>query len=220
MNTFNKFLVVLMALMTVSFWVTAVLLVWLLPDALGSAMRSFSVLLRAHNLLFQAVITTFGVSSILVSLLILAGEFAEHEPAVIKLNTSSGGVAFVALDSLSQRLKSEVESIEQIQMVRLRVRPVRNQLDVLAEVAVAPDAHLTTKSEEVMAVVRAVATQRMGVPVKNVRVDIRHDKRTRSAPVIPTAAASDQSPGQQEILVPDSTPGDIASEDGQPSPRQ
>lgn len=220
MNTFNKFLVILMALMVVSFWVTAVLLVWLLPDALGGAMRSFSVLLRAHNLLFQAVITTFGVSSILVSLLILAGEFAEHEPAVIKLATSSGGVAFVSLDSLSQRLKSEVESIAQIQLVRLRVRPVRDQLDVLAEVAVTPDAHLTTKSEEVMAMVRSVATQRMGVPVKNVRVDIRHDTRVRSAPVMPTAVTLAQSPGQQEILVPDSTTGDIASEEGQPSPRQ
>ena len=201
MNTFNKFLVILMALMLISFWVTAILLIWLVPDALGNTLRNLSVLLRAHNLLFQILLTTFGVSTVLVSLLILAGEFSDHEPSVFKIATPSGAVAFVPLESLAQRLKNEIESSGQVHMARVRLRPAKDKLDVLADVAVAPDTGLATKLQEIEAIVRGAAQEQLGVPVRNVRLNLRHAARGSSAPAM--AQEPPVPVPQPEILVPD-----------------
>lgn len=202
MNTFNKFLVILLALASIVFWLTVVFIVWTLPGELALALRDTAGLIRGSQLLFQGLVTAFGVSSVLVALLILAGEFSSQEPAFVIITQVSGGTAAISLDAIAQRLKSELEQLPQVRMARPRIRNLRNVIDVLVEVRTDPDTHLPTKADEVCRVVRQIAEERLGVRLKDVRVNIQPDAHARPSFTAPTPPAESVAPG--EILVPGS----------------
>ena len=203
MNTFNKFLVILLALASVMFWLTVVFIVWTLPGELVLALRDTAALIRGSQLLFQGLVTAFGVSSVLVALLILAGEFSSQEAAFVSITRVSGGSAVSSLDAIAQRLKSELEQLPQIRMARPRIRNLRNAIEVLVEVRTDPEAHLPTKADEVCQAVRQIAEERLGVRLKNVRVNIQPDAHARPSFTTPMPPVAEPvAPG--EILVPGS----------------
>ena len=203
MSTFNKFLVILLALASIVFWLTVVFIVWTLPGELALALRDTAVLIRGSQLLFQGLITAFGVSSVLVALLILAGEFSSQEPSVAIISQVTGGSAVISLDAIAQRLKSELEELPQIRMVRPRIRNLRKAIDVRLEVRTDPETHLPTKADEVCRVVRQITEDRLGVRLKDVRVNIQPDAHERPSATTPTPPAAPVATG--EILVPGSS---------------
>lgn len=198
MNTFNRFLVILISLTAICFSLAALLAVWVTPDELGASLRQTATILRANPLLIQGLVTAFGVSFILVALLILVGEFGPQEPSAIPLAGVAGGGATVSVDTITERIKDEVEQLPGVRMARPRVRPRRGAIDVAVELRTYPDVHLPTKADEVVQSVRRAVEEGLGVRVKDVRVNFQPD-------------AGRVTPGPQgEIRVPGaSAPSDV-----------
>lgn len=220
MNAFNKFLVVLMTLVGILFWGGAIFVMWFLPEELGAVLRALSgALIQGNPVLVQALVTVFGASVILVSLLVLTGEFTDHEPESIRLPQVSGGSAFVPIASIGQRVKSQVEQEPAARIVRPRIRRVRDGLEVVMDLRVAPDADLGQTAEASCRHVRDVVEQQLGLPLKDVRVNISHDPRARPmAEAARVPVAGERREG--EILVPAAAqrPPEPANEPPPPAP--
>lgn len=200
MNLFNRFLVILMALVGIAFWLTAVFVVWALPGDLVVALRDSAAFIRGNVLLFQGLMSAFGISSILVLALILVGEFSAQEPAVVRIAQVSGGVAAISVEAIAQRVKADLEQLPQVRLARPRIRNRRSAIDVVVELRTDPEAHLPTKADEVCQAVRHTVEERLGVRLKDVRVQIQPDTHSRPMTAQPARAGEGAAPG--EILVP------------------
>lgn len=175
MNTFNRFLVILIALTAICFSLAALLVVWVLPNEFGASLRQTALMLRDSPILIQGLVTAFGVSFILVALLILVGEFGPQEPSAIPLAGVAGGGATVSVDTITERIKDEVEQLPGVRMARPRVRAGRGAVDVAVELRTFPDVHLPTKADEVVQSVRRAVQEGLGIQVKDVRVNFQPD---------------------------------------------
>ncbi|MSQ27223.1 MAG: hypothetical protein EXR51_03670 [Dehalococcoidia bacterium] len=170
MNTFNKFLVILMVLGSIFLWFGAIFSVWFLADKLLLALRDTAFLLRDNTMLVRGFVTAFGVSAILVALLVLTGEFSPGQPKVIRLRSVAGGSAVVTIEAMTARLKAEIERVPLIQMARPKVNVRKNAADVVVELRTAGPAHLPTVADDVCNVVREVMDSQMGTELRSVRV--------------------------------------------------
>ncbi|MBI2887507.1 MAG: alkaline shock response membrane anchor protein AmaP [Chloroflexi bacterium] len=200
MNLFNRFLVILMALVGIAFWLAAVFVVWALPGEVVVALRDSAAFIRGNVLLFQGLMSAFGVSSILVLILILVGEFSAQEPAVVRIAQVSGGVAAISVEAIAQRVKADLEQIPQVRLARPRIRNRRSAIDVMVELRTDPETHLPSKANEVCQAVRHTVEERLGVQLKDVRVQIQPDTHSRPMAAQPARAGEGAAPG--EILVP------------------
>ena len=198
MHTFNRFLVILITLTAICLALAALLIVWVTPNELGIALRQTAAVLRASPLVVQGLVSALAVSFILVSLLILIGEFGPQEPAEVPLAGVAGGDATISVDTITERVKEEVEALPGVRVARPRVRPRRDAVDVLVELRTYPDAHLPTKADEVMQTVRRALGEGLGVSVRDVRVSFQPDAGRSTRPLgdirVPGAAASSDPP--------------------------
>lgn len=181
MNTFNRFLVILIALTAICFSLASLLAVWVIPDDVGVSLRQTATILRSQPLVIQGLVTAFSVSFILVALLILVGEFGPQEPSAIPLAGVAGGGATVSIETITERIKDEVEQVPGVRMARPRVRTRRGAIDATVELRTFPDVHLPTKADEVVQTVRRAVEEGLGVPVKDVRVNFQPDAGRGSA---------------------------------------
>ena len=171
MNTFNKFLVILIALGSICLWFGAIFAVWFLPEKLLLALRDTAFLLRDNTQLARGFVSAFGVSAILVALLILAGEFSPGQPRWLRIGRVAGGTAVVTIEAMTGQLKAEIERVAMVQMARPRIISVRkNAADVIVELRTAGQAHLPTVADEVCNIVREVMENQMGTELRSVRV--------------------------------------------------
>lgn len=168
MNTFNRFLVILLTLLGLLFWFGVVLLVWLFPRELSLILRDLAALFRTETLVMQGVTTAAAVSFILVDLLILLGEFSSEQPAVVELRTDGG--TSVSLATIAQRLKDELEALPGVAMARANVRAAKNLVELRLEVRPERDAQLPAMAEEVHQRTRMVVENQLGVRLRDVRV--------------------------------------------------
>ncbi len=176
MNTFNRFLIILICLTALCFWLGALLVVWAMPVELRAALQTTALVLRDSTLLFQGVISAFAVSFILVSLLILVGEFSPQAPRVIPLTGASGGNATVSADTVIERVKGAVEQVAGVRSVRPRVRSVRGGVEMDLEVRTEPESHLPTKADEVRQAVRSATEEQLGLRLKDVKVHFQPER--------------------------------------------
>lgn len=183
MNTFNRFLVILICLTFICLALGALLLIWGSSAELATALRATAILLRDNPFILQAVVTAFSTGLILVALLILAGEFTSQEPVSIPLTGVPGGGAAVSIETVTERIKSEAEAVQGIRFARPRVHRARGGIEAVIEVRPEPDTHLPEKAGEIREAVRRALEDRMGVAVKDIRVSFQPDRdRTRTRP--------------------------------------
>ena len=133
MNTFNRFLLIILALGSALFWMAAVLSIWVFPRELAEIFRSFSTMLRLQPSVLQGLITALGVSAGAVSLLVLVGELFPQEPTMVTVDNVHGGTAAVTIAALMLGLKQQLEERTGLQAVRPTVTSHHNGLDVHVE---------------------------------------------------------------------------------------
>ena len=177
MNTFNKFLVILIAIGSILLWFGAIFAVWTLQDRLLLALRDTAFLLRDNVQLVRLFVTAFGVSAILVALLILAGEFSPGQPRSIQIGNVAGGTAVVTIEAMTSRLKAEIERVAMVQMARPRITIRKNAADVVVELRTAGQVHLPPVADNVCNVVRDVMENQMGAQLRSVRVAFQQTGR-------------------------------------------
>ncbi len=216
MNTFNRFIVALFCLAAILFWIAVMLIIWVLPGEVLVALRDTAVLLRNNTLLVQGSFTAFGVSSILVALLILAGELSPQNTGTIRLRQVKGGAAGITVEAITQQIKYDVEQLSDVSMARPRVRSHRDAVDVLIELRTNPAAMLLAKADEVCQTARDTVEQKLGLQLRNVQVtfnnaNVQRSRQAASAPIasaasapaasVPTTSASAEEPQSAERVV-------------------
>ena len=200
MNTFNKFIVTLFCLAAILFWIAVMLIIWVLPGEVIVALRDIAVLLRNNTLLVQGSFTAFGVSSILVALLILAGELSPQNTGTVRLRQVKGGAAGITVEAITQQIKYDVEQLSDVSMARPSVRSHRDAVDVLIELRTNPEATLLAKADEVCQVARDTVERKLGLQLRNVQVTFNNAnvQRSRQAASAPTASASTAAASTEE----------------------
>ncbi len=175
MNAFNRFLVILGSLTCIAVWVGALLLLWFYTAEVIVGLRLSAMWLQSQTLLSLGIISAFGLSFVLVSLLILIGEFSARSPAGVRLLGVAGGGATVSVDAIVRALKDEVERLDGVQLARPRVQPERDGVRVRLEVRNAAGAQLPALAEAVSQSARGVLEERMGVKLRGIAVHFMPD---------------------------------------------
>lgn len=181
MNTFNRFLVILGALAVIFFWLGAIFIILVLPDQLLLGLRDTAFAVRNNTVLVQVFVTAFGVSAILVALLILAGEIAPRQPNSVRINHVATGSAVISLEAMAQQLKGAIETVPLVSMARPRLSVRKGAVDVVVELRTATQAQLRNIADEVCAVVRQVVENEIGAELRSVRVAFQQTGRGGSA---------------------------------------
>ena len=170
MTTFNRFLLILLALGGALFWAGAIFTVWVFPRELSEILRAFSATLRLQPTLLQGMVTAFGVSAMAVSLLVLVGELFPQEPTMVAVDNVHGGTAAITIAALLQGLKQELEQRTGVQAVRPTITPRRNGIDVHVELHAGPETQLVHKAEDVSRIVHDQIEEKWGLKLRNVQV--------------------------------------------------
>ncbi len=170
MHTFNRFLVILLCLSGVIFWVLVLLIIWFAPTELGSALGQIGRQLRLQPTLLQVVVSGFGLSSVLVALLILAGEFTAQSAGTVRL-TGGGRSADVSLDAVNAHLRAALTQIDGVASVRPMVRRTgASSIEVRLEVEPANGIALPPLADQLAAAVKHQVETELGLSLKNVTV--------------------------------------------------
>ncbi|MSQ10361.1 MAG: hypothetical protein EXR52_05075 [Dehalococcoidia bacterium] len=170
MHTFNRFLVILLCLTGVIFWALFLLILWFAPTELGSALGQIGRQLRLQPALLQVVASGFGLSSVLVALLILAGEFTAQSAGTVRL-TGGGRSADVSLDAVNVHLRATLTPIDGLASVRPMVRRTgASSIEVRLEVEPAGGVALPALADQLATSVKHQVETELGLSLKNVSV--------------------------------------------------
>lgn len=209
MHTFNRFLVILICLTGVIFWCLVLLVVWFAPTELGTALGQIGRILRLQPVLLQVLTSGFGVSSVLVSLLILAGEFTARSAGSVRLASSQS--ADVSLETVGGHLRAALMPTPNVASLRplVRRRGV-SAIDVRLEVEPLAGSMLPALADQLAAATKHQVERELGLTLKNVTVQFSDAVATgsdadRRLPAIgdqairvPSAAASPTPPAQPD----------------------
>ncbi len=211
MNTFNRFLLIILALGSALFWMAAVLSIWVFPRELAEVFRSFSTMLRLQPSVLQGLITALGVSAGAVSLLVLVGELFPQEPTMVTVDNVHGGTAAVTVAALMLGLKQQLEERTGLQAVRPTVTSHHNGLDVHVEMHADQDTQLVHSAESITQAVRTQVEGQWGLKLHNVRVTFTQPIYQDRQP--PSSGNSQSKESGGNIIVPsqDNDPGRMSS---------
>ncbi len=179
MNAFNRAVTVLILII---FWLAIVLLAaipgtaltWAQDGLAGVSGVITSLADSSPGWLFPALRVVLLLLTTVVTWTLLWLELRPRRTAAVQIQLESGGRATVTSDAVAQRLAWHIDQLADVISVYPVVRPRGNGVDVLLELDTAPDIEIPMKTEEVMAVAREVIVERMGLELRNLRVDIQH----------------------------------------------
>ncbi len=159
----NRVLIVALLLIWVILWAAAIVIVLVSPtEATSTADNVVRFLDRNNTIYTRLMFTVLGVVFILVGLLLLVAEVAPSGLPAVRLSQVAGGTVLLATQAIVQRLKYEVEHLEQVGGAKPEVKTRGKTANVRIELRTAPDANILRKTEEVCEVIRQVAEE-MGV---------------------------------------------------------
>ena len=190
MNVFNRIAV---SLILLGFIVSAVV-VSLLPRPAMAWMSSILVSaqgsLDSTSQLFGAVV---GLLAAVGASLLLIAELKPRVRHSVVVTQGATGTAELTNESIAVRVRRIVESVPSIRDVSPTIVSRGKSVDVLLRVSADPDVDLPQKSEEIMQAVRAEVESKIGIPVKSLKVTVRHSGNGRS-PTAPNPASLPKSP--------------------------
>ncbi len=176
MNIFNRILVCLILLV----FIVSTLLVSLLP---GTVIRWLHNALNAADLNLdpttQLIGAVLGLAVAVGAFLLLIAELKPPARQSVVVANSATGTAELTTESVAMRVKRAAESISGVRDASPTIRSHGKSVGIVLRLSTDPDIDLPTKSEEVMTAVRAETETKMGIPVKSLRVTVKHGSQGR-----------------------------------------
>ena len=194
MNVFNRMVIVLALLVAL----VVVTVIGLFPDfAIQQAaliadwlegIEPRIVLMDRLILIAIAVVVDFGL------LILLVLELRRPKAKAVRLQNVEGGTAEVSVDSIQKRLAFYIDGLEGVVSARPRVDVKRDTVDVAVEVQTAAAVNVPAKAREVVAVIRMVIVETMGLklraePKVSIRTGSYKDLPMPVQPLEPAVAA-------------------------------
>ena len=186
MNVFNR---VAMSFILLAF-IVAMVLLSLLPRPVIESLR-YALDVADYNLNppTQLVGAVLGLLMAVGAFLLLVAELRPPRRQGVVVTQVAGGTAELALESISLRVKKAAESIQGVREAVPGIRSRGKAVDILLRVTSDADVDLPKKTEEIMQVVRAETESKMGIPVKSLRMTVKHAVGDRR-PSPPTSGSS------------------------------
>jgi hypothetical protein len=179
MNVFNRIIVVLLVLLLI----LATILVVAAPQRSFDVAAGFFKWLSAsaqtyeqqNGALWPLGRAAGGAVFVLLCLFFLWLEFRRPRVRIIRAQKLAGGESFIAVDSIAQRLAYTIDQLPDVVSAVPRVtRYGRGGLDLDISLETSPEIDVPMKTEEVLQVTKEVITERMGLKLGKVQVEIRH----------------------------------------------
>lgn len=171
MSVFNRVITIL--LFVVLMIVVPLFLIF--PDAMIAFLQQFmSVLSSGLNVFLRVVMVLAGIIFFIVCGLVLYLELRRAAPRRVKLERITGGNVEMAVESIRQGLEYRVDQLPDVISVSSKVKPRRKSIDLELNLETTPDIDVPLKTDEVCEVAREVIEGRMGLELRNIKVNIKH----------------------------------------------
>ncbi len=178
MNVLNRLIVILLVLAIIV--LTAVIVI--VPKQsldLGEqalhALGTYSDAWANYNwALFASGRVIIGGALVLLCLVLLWLELRRPRRKTIRVQRVTGGEAYIAVDSLSQRLAYNIDQLPDVVKVSPRITARSRTVDVDLVLETSPDIDVPMKTEEVLQVTKEVLEDQMGLKLGKVQVKIKH----------------------------------------------
>lgn len=185
MNVFNRALICLILFA----FILVTLLISLLPKVVIDWLR-LVLDLAEQNLdpATQLAGAVLGLAVAVAAFLLLVVELGPPGRQSVVVAQVAGGTAELTNASVALRIKRTAESIPSIREATPVIHSRGKSVDIALRLFTDPDIDLPQKSEEVMQAVRAETENKIGVPVRSLRVTVRHaPHEARYSPSTPGA---------------------------------
>jgi hypothetical protein len=165
------------------------LIVALSPAPLAGPLAfAMAVAERRLDTVTQLAVAIGSLAIAVVALVLLVAEWRRPARQTVVVAKVPGGTAELASDSVAMRVKRVAESVVGVRDASPMVKSHGKAIDILLRLSTDADVDLPAKSREVMDAVRAEAETRMGIPVKSLRVTIKHSGGSSRLPAPPSDA--------------------------------
>lgn len=177
MNVFNR---VAMSLILLSLIVVTLLVIIMPADVLRSLQFALTAMTVDSGVRLLTAVMGFVLVAVCVLLL-----FAELRPTPrqsVVVAQLSGGAAEISSESVALRVKRVAESVSGVREAIPQIRSRGKGVDMAVVLLTAMDLDIPQKTEEVMAAIRDETENRMGVPIRSLRVTVKHSAKDTFQP--------------------------------------
>ena len=196
MDAFNRAAIVGLAFAWVILMALVILLTWGADSETIDRLGDLVSYLNDHTDNASKLILTLGAAALIVlSLTVIVAELVPAEPAAaqVRLESVTGATAILPAEAITQRLEQELRSLPQVQEAQAMVASRDRGLAVALNLTLAPDANVSSATEEACRLAQETIEQRIGVALVGLpTVQIRFGPATATPPPPPKADAEEK----------------------------
>ena len=188
MDAFNRAAIVGLAFAWVILMALVILLAWGADSETIDRLGDLVSYLNDHTDNASKLILTLGAAALIVlSLTVIVAELVPAEPAAqVRLESVTGATAILSTEAITQRLEQELRSLPQVQDAQAMVASRDRGLAVALNLTLAPDANVSSATEEACRLAQETIEQRNGVALVGLPpVQIRFGPATAAPPPPP-----------------------------------
>ena len=165
MDAFNRAAVVGLAFAGVILMALVILLTWGADSETIDRLGDMVSYLNDHTDSASKLILTLGAASLIVlSLMVIVAELMPAAPtAEVRLESVTGATAILPMEAITQRLEQELRSLPPVQEAQAMVAARDRGLAVALNLTLAPDANVTSATEEACRLAQETIEQKIGV---------------------------------------------------------
>jgi len=164
-DAFNRAAVVGLAFAGVILMALVILLTWGADSETINRLGDMVSYLNDHTDSASKLILTLGAASLIVlSLMVIVAELMPAAPtAEVRLESVTGATAILPMEAITQRLEQELRSLPPVQEAQAMVAARDRGLAVALNLTLAPDANVTSATEEACRLAQETIEQKIGV---------------------------------------------------------
>ena len=193
MDAFNRAAIVGLAFAWVILMALVILLAWGADSETIDRLGDLVSYLNDHTDNASKLILTLGAAALIVlSLTVIVAELVPAEPAAaqVRLESVTGATAILPAEAITQRLELELRSLPQVQEAQAMVASRDRGLAVALNLTLAPDANVSSTTEEACRLAQETIEQKIGVALVGLpTVQIRFGPATATPPPPPPPKA-------------------------------
>ena len=201
MDALNRAAVVGLAFAWVILMALVILLAWGADTETIDRLGDLVSYLDDHTDNASKLILTLGAAALIVlSLTIIVAELVPAEPAAaqVRLESVTGATAILPAEAITQRLESELRSLPQVQEAQAMVASRDRGLAVALNLTLAPDANVSSTTEEACRLAQETIEQKIGVALVGLpTVQIRFGSATATSPPPPPPPPKADAPEEE-----------------------
>jgi len=195
-DAFNRAAIVGLAFAWVILMALVILLAWGADSETIDRLGDLVSYLNDHTDNASKLILSLGAAALIVlSLIVIVVELVPAEPAAqVRLESVTGATAILPTEAITQRLEQELRSLPQVQEAQAMVASRDRGLAVALNLTLAPDANVSSTTEEACHLAQETIEQQIGVALVGLpTVRIGFGPATAAPPPPPKVDAEENS---------------------------